>query len=119
MLDAEQTAAGLYIWLKRTGKSRARISDKKLRTFSGRRTGPRVEFVNKLQAECEDLGVALFRLERGGFGLVTHKSVEGAPSLKFNEAFSAAERSEISQGGSFTDWDEYTEDFEEVIDLED
>jgi hypothetical protein len=74
------TAILIALLLKRSGNKRSRISDKTLRTVSGRRT-IRSVFVDKLKAELEDIGIHLIELDRGGFGLILSSVLDGAPAI--------------------------------------
>lgn len=74
------TALRLAVMLKRSGKARARISEKTLRIVS-RRTFLRDAFVVELRGILEELGIVLVRIPRGGFVLITIASLEGAPPI--------------------------------------
>lgn len=70
----------LAVLLKRSGKTRGRLSEKTLRLLSGRTT-LRERLIENVQGALDDLGVMMVRLERGGFALVAYSALEGAPPL--------------------------------------
>jgi hypothetical protein len=74
----ETVALRLAVLLKRTEKTRARVSEKTLRILSGRTT-LRDSFVVSIRNVLEDLGVVSVRLDRGGFALIATSALEGAP----------------------------------------
>lgn len=78
--DARLTALRLAVLLKRSGKSRARISDKTFR-LAGERTTLRDAFVIDVRHALEDLGILVLRISRGGFALITADALEGAPAI--------------------------------------
>lgn len=86
---AHQTALLLAVLLKRSGQNRARVSNKTIVEFRGGKL--RSPFVVSLQRECEDLGVALIELARGGFGLLKISSLEGAKAVTAYTVFTAEE----------------------------
>jgi hypothetical protein len=46
-----------------------------------RRRPLRDVFKEKLRAELDDLGIHLVQLERGGFGLIPTRALDGAPAI--------------------------------------
>lgn len=74
----ETVALRLAVLLKRTEKTRARVSEKTLRILSGRTT-LRDSFVVSIRNALEDFGVVAVRLDRGGFALIATSALEGAP----------------------------------------
>ncbi len=74
----DTVALRLAVLLKRTEKTRARVSEKTLRILSGRST-LRDSFVIDLRNALEDLSVVSVRLDRGGFALIATSALEGAP----------------------------------------
>lgn len=68
--------------LKRSGKSRARISEKTLRLISQRPKQLRLAFLLVLRSGLEELDVVLVPLDRGGFGLISLSALDGAPTIK-------------------------------------
>lgn len=77
--STETVALRLAVLLKRTEKTRARVSEKTLRILSGRTT-LRDSFVVSIRNALEDFGVVAVRLDRGGFALIATSALEGAPS---------------------------------------
>ncbi|KPN91530.1 hypothetical protein AL066_14740 [Pseudomonas nunensis] len=75
----ETVALRLAVLLKRSEKTRARVSEKTLRILAGRST-LRESFVVSVRDALEDLGVVSVRLDRGGYALVASSALEGAPS---------------------------------------
>jgi hypothetical protein len=78
--SSKQVALLIAVMLKRSGKTRARVSEKTVKTLAGRTT-LRDAFTTQLRAWIEDFGVMLVRLDRGGFALVTIAALEGAPTV--------------------------------------
>jgi len=76
--SVETVALRLAVLLKRTEKTRARVSEKTLRILSGRTT-LRDSFVVSIRNALEDFGVVSVRLDRGGFALIATSALEGAP----------------------------------------
>lgn len=76
--SSEMTALRLAVLIKKSGKPRARISDKTIRILSGRRT-LRESFTVAVRTKLEDLGIVSIRLDRGGYAMVMATALEGAP----------------------------------------
>jgi hypothetical protein len=76
----------LAVMLKRSGKTRARVSEKTIRILA-RRQVLRESFISEVKGDLEELDVIAVRLARGGFGLVAISALEGAPSLTAKESF--------------------------------
>ena len=72
-------ALRLAILLKRTGKTRTRVSRKTFELLSGRET-IRVALLTDVFKELDDLDVVAVELDRGGFGLIAASALEGAPN---------------------------------------
>lgn len=72
-------ALRLAILLKRSEKTRARVSEKTLRILSGRST-LRESFVVDIRNALEELSIVSVRLDRGGFALIATSALEGAPT---------------------------------------
>ena len=80
----EQTALLVATLLKRSGKRRARISEKTIRVLSKRKT-LRDSFKELLRGELDDLGIHLVQLDRGGFALIAISALEGAEPINAKE----------------------------------
>jgi len=77
---AEQTALLLHRLLSLSGHKRARVSNATIRRLSNRRH-LRAAFVNMLDEYLEDMGLILLELERGGYGVMYARTLEGAPPI--------------------------------------
>jgi hypothetical protein len=66
--------------LHRSGKTRARISEKTIKYISFRER-LKGAFVDEIGARLADLGVAIVDLDRGGFSLIAVSALDGAPSI--------------------------------------
>jgi hypothetical protein len=77
---AEETAVLVAALLRRSEQRRARISESTIRVLSRRRT-LRDAFKESLRAELDDIGIHLVQLERGGFGVILIKALDGAPAI--------------------------------------
>jgi len=86
--NAEQTAVLIATLLHRSGERRARISERTVRILSRRRP-LRDVFKEKLRDELDDLGIHFVQLERGGFGLIPAKALDGAPAITAKKYLSA------------------------------
>lgn len=75
-----ETALLLALLLKRSGKSRARVSELTVKKLSGR-TLLREIFLSSVKCELEELDVGMSRLYRGGFSLISNASLENAPAI--------------------------------------
>lgn len=80
----EQTSLLVATLLKRSGKRRARISEKTIRVLSKRKT-LRDSFKKLLRGELDDLGIHLVQLDRGGFALIAISALEGAEPITAKE----------------------------------
>ncbi|MES2130430.1 MAG: hypothetical protein V4463_24425 [Pseudomonadota bacterium] len=78
--SAKQVALLTAVLLKRSDKTRARVSEKTIKNLAGRTT-LRTAFVADLRKWLEDFGVLLVQLDRGGFALTSIASLEGAPTI--------------------------------------
>jgi hypothetical protein len=76
----ERTAVLVAALLKRSGQRRARISESTIRVLSKRKT-LRDAFKERLRSELDDLGIHLVQLERGGFGVIPIRALNGAPAI--------------------------------------
>jgi hypothetical protein len=77
--SVDTVALRLAVLLKRSEKTRARVSEKTLRILSGRST-LRDSFVVGVRNALEELSVVSVRLDRGGFALIATSALEGAPT---------------------------------------
>ena len=90
-----RVALTLAVMLKRSGKTRARVSDKTFRLVS-RRTNLRGAFVTSVREWLEDFGVFATELDRGGFALVAISALDGAPPITAKQLLPAPERKKIT-----------------------
>ena len=77
---ADFVALNVAVLLKRSGKTRARISDKTIRLFSKRKKLHDVFRIDVRRA-LEDLGVMAIPLDRGGYAVIAGSALEGAPPI--------------------------------------
>ncbi len=75
-----KTALLLAVLLKRSGKTRARASEKTIKLLSGR-VRLRGAFIVEVIARLEDFGVMAVEADRGGFSLISIPALEGAPPI--------------------------------------
>ncbi|WP_031251342.1 hypothetical protein [Mesorhizobium sp. LSHC412B00] len=81
MLPTPATVASLFaLMMQRYGKTRARISNVTLKSVS-RRSMLRAKFLSDVRSELEEWGYLIVPLDRGGFGLLSSASLEGAPPI--------------------------------------
>lgn len=76
--DARTTALLVALLLKRSEKTRGRMSEKTLETLS-RHERIRARFFDNVRRELDNLGVVIVELSRGGYGLLLASALEGAP----------------------------------------
>lgn len=82
MYPSDTTVAlRLAVLLKRSGKTRGRVSDKTMRLLAGRPKQLRVPLIARIRDRLDDLGISLMGLDRGGFALVASAALEGAPPM--------------------------------------
>jgi hypothetical protein len=77
---AKNVASTIHNLLEGSNLTRARISDQTVKAIS-QRSKLRIYFVLSLRNELDDLGIAFIELDRGGFGIIYAKALEGAKSL--------------------------------------
>lgn len=99
---ADTVALLLAVLLHRSGKSRARISEKTLKNLSGRTRCLRDAFIAEVQGWAEEYGVIMVRLQRGGFALMSIEALEGAPAV-MAKTFLADEHAQLKQGSLDTE----------------
>jgi len=75
-------ALAIAIMFKRSGKSRARITEKTFRLIAKRRFRLHESFMSNFRSGIEDLDVIAIPLDRRGFGLIPRSALEGAPLIK-------------------------------------
>ncbi|GGX23289.1 hypothetical protein [Undibacterium macrobrachii] len=78
--SSKQVALIIAVLFKRSEKTRARVSEKTIKSLA-RRTTLRSAFTSDLRCWLEDFGILLVQLDRGGFALVTIAALEGAPTI--------------------------------------
>jgi hypothetical protein len=78
--STEETALLVATLLKRSGKRRARVSEKTIRLLSKRRT-LRDSFKGMLRGALDDLDIHLIQLNSGGFAIIEVSALEGAPPI--------------------------------------
>lgn len=76
----EDTALLVALLLKRAGGTRGRVSENTIRKLAKRRH-LRWAFKESLIKELDDLGLMLVEIDRGGFGLQRHSTLNGAPAV--------------------------------------
>ena len=80
MRTPEDTAILLTLLLKRSGQNRARISSNTIRRLA-KRTHIRAAFVQVLMQRLDEIGLILIELDRGGYGLIRSRALDGAPTI--------------------------------------
>src|ERR1700722_7636268 len=76
----EETAILVALLLKPSGQKRARLSESTIRVLSKRKT-LRDAFKERLRSELDDIGIHIVQLERGGFGVIPIRALNGAPAI--------------------------------------
>ncbi len=80
-MSAEDAALLIATMLHRSGKTRARMSDQTLKVISKRKR-LKTAFRKEVVDWAEEFGVILYPLDRGGYGLLSASSLEGATPLR-------------------------------------
>jgi hypothetical protein len=84
MREYRHIALLLALLLKRSGKSRLRISATQFRQISGRQK-VKSALVSHVRDWLEEFDVTIFELWGGGYALVAIRALEGAPTVKLPE----------------------------------
>ncbi len=110
MRTPEETALLIALLLQRSEQKHARISLPTLRRLSKRRH-IRMAFLSMVEDHLDDLGVILFELERGGYGLIPSRALEGAQIITAKQYL----QNELCNG---IDFDAIRDELEQHSDLE-
>lgn len=97
-MSSEDAALLIATMLHRSGKTRARISDQTLKVISKRKR-LKTAFRTEVVEWAEEFGVIMYPLDRGGYGLLSASSMEGAPPLR-SGAYISAELSAYKKTGT-------------------
>ncbi len=100
-VPVETVALLLAVLLRRSGKSRARISDKTLRIIAHRKS-LRGAFDVELRGWLEYYGIWFNPLDRGGWIMVEKTSLEGAQPIAAND-FIKGELQKLNNGSLDSD----------------
>ncbi len=102
---AHQTAIGIAFILKRSGQSRARLSEKTIRRVS-RRKRLRGAFVLDVTTSLADFGWSLCELGSGGYGVIQTKSLEAAKPVLASKFLDENERKALLRADfDFDEWE--------------
>lgn len=93
---ARHTALLVALMLKRSGKHRIRFSDKTLKRLSDR-DRLRSAFIVEVQQESMNVGIVLVELNRGGFGAMWAKPLEGAETVTARNLLPRDERKSLTE----------------------
>lgn len=110
--DAKETAYLLAVIFKRSGSTRARVSDKTLKLL-GYREKLRGSFAERVKEHLSDLGMAFIELETGGYGLMPSKALEAAKAITAKKWMTEDELDRLRNGKPFDInqlWSEFDED---------
>lgn len=91
MRTARETAILLAVILKRSERSRARVSVKTIKLLAIRQN-LRSAFVVEVVAELAEFGWILFEIASGGFGAIQAKTLEAAKSVTAKRLLTDDER---------------------------
>ena len=80
MRSPEEAALLVALLFHRAGEHRARISLKTIRRLA-QKEHLRQSFLTRVTAELDDIGLTLIENDRGGFGLIPHQALNGAPTI--------------------------------------
>ena len=107
MRDVRDTAVLLAVMVKRSGQSRARVSDKTMKLISMRERLDAV-FVTRLTHELEERGWTLSEIGAADFGLVRNQPLEVARAVTMKRWFTKDERLAMRKGNE--NWEELYEE---------
>lgn len=94
-VDVNRVALLLALMLKRSNKTKGRVSDKTLKLISQRERLKR-SFLANLQAALDDFNIQLIDLDRGGFAICYTSIFEGIPCLTAKKFIPKKERVALS-----------------------
>lgn len=95
IVPVERVAYLLALMLKRSNKTKGRLSEKTLRIVSGRQR-LRGAFHMNLYENLANLGLEIVELDRGGYALFHRSILEGVPVLTAKNLISREERRSLS-----------------------
>jgi hypothetical protein len=78
-------ALAIAVMFKRSGKPRARLTEKTFRLVSRRKERLHDSFITRVRVELEWRGIIFYQLTRGGFGILPAAALDGAPAIKAAE----------------------------------
>lgn len=79
-VSPEQVARRIALLLRNSKETRARISEKTVTMYADKER-LRMWFIVRVRESLEELGICMVELERGGFGLLEMRVLEGAKVL--------------------------------------
>ncbi len=97
MQTANETAILVATILRRSGQTRARISDKTIRLLAKRKR-LRKAFLVDLDQAAEDFGVLFCELDTGAYGVFSMTSLEGAKTVTAKKFLSDVELIALKKG---------------------
>ncbi len=95
IVPVERVAYLLALMLKRSNKTKGRMSKKTLKIVSGRKNLQAAFHIN-LYENLYDLGLEMVELDRGGYALFYRSILEGVPVLKARDLIPREERKSLS-----------------------
>lgn len=109
IVPVERVAYLLALMLKRSNKTKGRISEKTLRIISGRQR-LRGAFYISLYENLASLGLEIIELDRGGFALFYRSILEGVPVLRAKDLIPREERASLSLEDIIKELDDEADD---------
>ncbi|EPH2244957.1 hypothetical protein L3216_000939, partial [Acinetobacter baumannii] len=109
IVPVERVAYLLALMLKRSNKTKGRISEKTLRIISGRQR-LRGAFHISLYENLASLGLEIIELDRGGFALFYRSILEGVPVLRAKDLIPREERASLSLEDIIKEFDDEADD---------
>jgi hypothetical protein len=103
-VNVNRVALLLALMLKRSNKTKGRISEKTLKLISQRERLKR-PFLASLQAALDDLNIQFIDLDRGGFAICYTSIFEGIPCLTAKKFIPRKERLALSLDDIFNELD--------------
>ena len=111
IVPVERVAYLLALMLKRSNKTKGRISEKTLRIISGRQR-LRGAFHINLYENLANLGLEIVELDRGGYALYHRSIMEGVPVLTAKNLIPREERISLSLEEIIKELDDENDDLD-------
>lgn len=111
IVPVERVAYLLALMLKRSNKTKGRMSERTLKIVSGRKR-LRGAFHVSLYENLANLGLEIVELDRGGYALYHRSILEGVPVLRAKDLIPREERTSLSLEDIIKELDDEIDSFD-------